>query len=346
VDSNARWLKINNGWALTTDGQLFNEGTTNISSPFGLSPWLNLGDNGWAFSADGQIYSGGTNLVNFAITNIFWSDGGSGDQSTVTLAKDGVAYEQGTDVNAHPTSTPFSFPTGVAHWTNIGIALDFAILQGDDGNLYNASPGVSTPSLIPLPAGVTNWTALAVGGFHVLAIGSDGQLYTWGRNFEGELGLGTEGADQPPTQKVSLPPGVTAWMGIAAGYTHSLAIGNDGSLYAWGANDNGQLGIGPLPGTSIPTQVNGVGALWTIPVIASRGTNLRQPDGSFLVKFKTDLNRTYQIQYTDDMHHWKIASPNILGTGGFVEWLDNGPPKTDVSPASVPTRAYRLSFTH
>ena len=36
------------------------------------------------------------------------------------------------------------------------------------------------------------------------------------------------------------------WMRVAAGKNHTLAINNRGELYAWGANDNGQLGIGTV----------------------------------------------------------------------------------------------------
>lgn len=344
VDRNTRWERINDGWALTTDGKLYQEGITNIPTPTGVSHWNNLGNNGWAFGDDGQIYSSGSNLVTFAATGIAWQDGGPGYDSTVTLAQDGRAFKQGTDIYGHPSSSLISLPAGVTRWKSVGIAAHFAVLMGDDGNLYQTTS--DPPAAVPFPAGVTNWGAFAVGGFHVMALGSDGQLYVWGRNNEGELGQGFAGADLGPSVKVPLPPGVSAWTGIAAGYMHSLAIGSDGALYAWGANDNGQLGIGPLPSQDAPTRVDGVGALWAIPIISTSNVTLRQPDGSFLIRFKTDLNRVYLIQYSDDGRSWKTASPSVTGTGGYVDWIDDGPPKTETAPANTPMRTYRVSFSH
>ena len=64
--------------------------------------------------------------------------------------------------------------------------------------------------------------------------GSNGQLYSWGRNWEGQLGLGTGGGYVATPTAVLLPPGVTGGKTIAAGYKHSLAVGDDCSLYAWG----------------------------------------------------------------------------------------------------------------
>jgi alpha-tubulin suppressor-like RCC1 family protein len=124
---------------------------------------------------------------------------------------------------------------------------------GSDGNLYawgynNAGQlgdGTTTdrnsPELITLAPGVTP-TAIAAGAFHSLAIGSDGRLYAWGSNDQGELGDGTTTEHDSP-EVITLASGVTP-TAIAAGYYHSLVIGSDGNLYAWGYNEIGQLGDG------------------------------------------------------------------------------------------------------
>lgn len=67
------------------------------------------------------------------------------------------------------------------------------------------------------------------------------------------------------------------WQSISAGYQNSLAIKSDGSLWAWGDNDFGQLGIGTFAAKTIPTQV-GVATNWKI---VSCGEN-------FVVAIKTD----------------------------------------------------------
>jgi len=111
--------------------------------------------------------------------------------------------------------------------------------------------------VVSLPAGVTA-TAIAAGGNHSLAIGSNGNVYAWGFNYEGQLGNGIDSQNSTTPQSkvpvlVKLPAGVTA-RAIAAGENHSLAIGSDGKLYAWGWNNFGQLGIGSTD-TDRPTPV-------------------------------------------------------------------------------------------
>jgi hypothetical protein len=60
--------------------------------------------------------------------------------------------------------------------------------QLGDGTTTNAVDG-------PIPVGVgKRWLAVAAGRFHSMAIDTDGKLWVWGRNAEGQLGLGTAGA--------------------------------------------------------------------------------------------------------------------------------------------------------
>ncbi len=80
------------------------------------------------------------------------------------------------------------------------------------------------------------------------------ELYSWGYNPDGELGNGSTTNATTPV-KVSLPAGVTA-TAAAAGGDHSLAIGSDGKLYAWGNNSEGQLGNGTTVSSSTPVVVS------------------------------------------------------------------------------------------
>jgi hypothetical protein len=117
--------------------------------------------------------------------------------------------------------------------------------QVGDGTNTNSN----IPVLTSLPAGVTA-KAIATGGFHSQAIGSDNRLYAWGNNQAGELGNGTNTDTNRPVV-VALPAGVTA-KAIAAGGFHSLAIGSDNQLYAWGFNLYGQLGNGTNTDSNTP----------------------------------------------------------------------------------------------
>jgi alpha-tubulin suppressor-like RCC1 family protein len=116
------------------------------------------------------------------------------------------------------------------------------------------------------------------------AIGADHTVWTWGRNYNGQLGIGT--ADQNPHP---LPVQVPAFgnggyvVSVQTPDWHSLALRSDGTLWGWGANDHGQLGNGTTNDSYSPTPV-----LW--PVAASnrlytlppcRIFDTRQPAGTY-----------------------------------------------------------------
>ena len=86
--------------------------------------------------------------------------------------------------------------------------------------------------------------SIASGDGHYLALSDKGALESWGRNDFGQLGQGTvqSGWGGPTCPAMVLPPG-KQWLKVAAGDNHSLAIASDGTLWAWGRNDLGQLGF-------------------------------------------------------------------------------------------------------
>jgi len=113
----------------------------------------------------------------------------------------------------------------------------------------------ATPALVGLPGG-TAITAIAAGGEHSLAVSSDGTVYGWGSNRHGELGLAcaAQYASCGSPRQIDLPGGVRA-TSVAAGEGHSLAVGADGRVYAWGTNFAGELGIGTHGDEEPPTSV-------------------------------------------------------------------------------------------
>ena len=84
-----------------------------------------------------------------------------------------------------------------------------------------------------------------------LAVGSDGNAYAWGYNQYGRLGDGTIDDKHAPV-RVKTPdrsmypdlPEDFTYLQVSAGASHSLALGSDGNVYAWGYNSSGQLGNG------------------------------------------------------------------------------------------------------
>jgi alpha-tubulin suppressor-like RCC1 family protein len=84
---------------------------------------------------------------------------------------------------------------------------------------------------------------VAAGGTHGLALRSDGSVWAWGYNEHGELGDGTNTQRFTPVQVRGLTRVITQ---VAAGGRFSLALRSDGTVWAWGQNDHGQLGRGTV----------------------------------------------------------------------------------------------------
>src|SRR5712691_8180800 len=90
---------------------------------------------------------------------------------------------------------------------------------------------------------------LSAGSDHVLAIRKDGSVWAWGGNNSGQLGDGTFNASATPVAVMeSATTPLTKVMAIAAGWQFSLALKDDGTVWAWGGNVNGELGDGTRTG--------------------------------------------------------------------------------------------------
>jgi len=83
----------------------------------------------------------------------------------------------------------------------------------------------------------------------------------WGRNYHGELGIGT--GNLTSNNNVNIPTKVQSdkpWIKLTLGNGHALGIKSDNTLWAWGKNMKGELGIGGEIGyriyKNIPVQVN------------------------------------------------------------------------------------------
>jgi alpha-tubulin suppressor-like RCC1 family protein len=101
---------------------------------------------------------------------------------------------------------------------------------------------------------------IAAGGFHSIGLLSGGVPQTWGFNGDDELGRGVT-TPGPGCECIPTPgavPGLQGVSAIAAGGRHTVALFGDGSVRAWGRNNDGQLGDGTEEDRSLPVPVSGV----------------------------------------------------------------------------------------
>lgn len=132
----------------------------------------------------------------------------------------------------------------------------------DQGELGVGSPGCGTgPCRVPTQVGTTaDWTSVALGDNHTCATREDGSLWCWGDSTAGQLGLGdaTEcGGDGQCLAPARVGTDLD-WRLVTAGSSHSCALKADGSVYCWGANSQGQLGLGDVDLRFSPSRSSGL----------------------------------------------------------------------------------------
>jgi alpha-tubulin suppressor-like RCC1 family protein len=91
-----------------------------------------------------------------------------------------------------------------------------------------------------------NFKYLECGAYHSAAVSDVGELFTWGRSDVGQLGLGEEKMVFDIIGKVALRPFRVKWLkdvvSVACGEAHTLALDQTGEVFAFGWNEDGQLG--------------------------------------------------------------------------------------------------------
>ncbi len=211
--------------------------------------------------------------------------------------------------------------------------------HGSDGELGNDTTPTSqtTPVAVLLPTGV-NATAIAGGSENGYALGSNGTVYAWGSNTDGQDDDGTNGEDgtlQAPIP-VSLPVTATA---IAAGDETGYALGSNGTVYAWGNGQGGELGNGTTPrdpvtpvAVSLPVTATAIAAGYAL---GSNGTVYTWGGGA-----ATPVPVSLPVTAT------AIAAGYALGSNGTVYTLGGGAATPVPLPvtATVIAAGYQTSY--
>ncbi len=111
-------------------------------------------------------------------------------------------------------------------------------------------------------SGSNNWKQVALGSNHAIAIKTDGTLWTWGLGSSGELGDNSNQARSTPRQISAGATRITGWRQVSGGFASSAALRDDGTLWVWGLNDFGQLGLNDRVNRTTPTQEFTSSTIW------------------------------------------------------------------------------------
>ncbi len=128
----------------------------------------------------------------------------------------------------------------------------------DWGELSTNNSNVSEP--LPIQIGTaTDWNTVRNGVINTFAIKNDGTLWGCGSNQLGSLGVNSSTQQFNSFQQITT---TTNWVKVAPSYFFTIALKSDGSIWAWGQNNNYQLGNSPATAQQLfPIQV-GTGTDW------------------------------------------------------------------------------------
>jgi alpha-tubulin suppressor-like RCC1 family protein len=197
----------------------------------------------------------------------------AGDRDTLAVRSDGTVWAWGDNAGGQlgdGTRTRRLAPVRVRGLTNV-VRVDAGLAHGvalrGDGTVWawganragqlgdRSRTDRLTPVRVGTPSGITQIDA---GWRHTVALRRDGTAWAWGSDERGQLGDGRTTAATTPVRVAGLS-GVSQ---VAAGGVHTLAVvaGARGGVFAWGWNNNGQLGDGTRSDRHRPVRVRGLPA--------------------------------------------------------------------------------------
>ena len=311
-------------WGLNGSGQLgINTANNNICTPVttfaGGINWKQV-TGGLQFTAaiktDGTLWTWGlnefgqlgVNNINMRCTPVTTFAGGAnwkqvvcGFQHTAAIKTDGTLWTWGRNAygqlgvnDAGATfnrTTPVTTFAGGTNWKQVSCGAFHTSAIKTDGTLWvwgrndyvSLGDNTTTQRNIPVTtfAGGTNWKQVSCGGYHMSAIKTDGTLWTWGYNGKGELGVNDAGATLNRTTPVTTFVGGTNWKNVTSGYNTS-AVKTDGTLWTWGLNSYGQLGV------------NDTNIRCTPVTTFAGGTNWKRVEGGYYNIYATTYIDSYQ----------------------------------------------------
>jgi len=188
---------------------------------------------------------------------------------SLVLTADGNVWAFGNNADGQlgdGTTTAHNTPIQVPRLANVlqvsaGSYHSLALVQGGTVRAWGAqqsshnagqtADGSTTKSI----SGLTNVIQVSAGYLHSAAIKLTGSAWAWGWNRYGQVGNGNTNTFQTTPSQMS---GLANIQQVSAGGYHTLVLGGDGTVWATGGNDFGEIGDGTTASRKKAVQVPGI----------------------------------------------------------------------------------------
>lgn len=249
---------------------------------------------GWGYNQQGQLGLGNTatpqaypQQIGY-VTN--WQSITCAIYASLAIKSNGTLWAWGNNngqlgLNDYTSRSSPVQVGSLSNWSSVASGANSTVATKTDGTLwswgdnYSGQLGVNIPATnSPVQVGtLTNWAVVGSNKYYSnFGIKTDGTLWSWGSNTYGVLGLGDITHRSSPVQVGSL----TNWASITGiTYKGVLATKTDGTLWAWGKNDVGNLGLGDTISRSSPVQVGSL-TNWKLVVCGAYHTLATKTDGT------------------------------------------------------------------
>ena len=280
-------------WGYATTGQLGDGTMVSKSSPVsvvgGFTDWCQVSagechavavrSNGtawaWGYNAFGRLGDGSSLAKSSPVSVVGgftdWCQVSAGYAHTSAVRTNGTLWTWGFngsgrlgDNTVVDRSSPVSVVGGFTDWCQVSAGNAHTAAVRTNGTIWawgcngtgrlgdNTTTNRSSP--VSVVGGFTDWCQVSTGGVHTAAVRTNGTIWSWGANNAGQLGDNTIVSRSSP---VSVVGGFTDWCQVSAGCGHSTAVRTNGTLWAWGCNNCGQLGDNTIVSKSSPVSVVG-----------------------------------------------------------------------------------------
>ena len=325
-------------WGGNDQGQLVRGGSFSAPGQVGaLTDWVTVVGavaTGYGVKADGTL----------------WSWGWNGPTGACGLGTAGTYSRVNSPTQVGALTTWYK--VGSAYRSGFAIKTDGTLWSWGTNNLGVLGLGNTTAYSSPKQVGaLTTWLNISSSGSSsntfVAAIKTDGTLWSWGNNSKGQLGLGNVTNYSSPKQVGAL----TTWLDVSCGnYASTLAIKTDGTLWSWGSNSSGELGLGDTTYRNSPVQVGALttwskvscgtqhslatktdGTLWSWGANGGNGqlglgntTNYSSPKqvGALTTWFKVSAGGSYSLatKTNGTLWSWGLNASGQLGLGNITNY--------------------------